>query len=147
MADVREGLDSTLTLLEAEFKDRIEVVRQYDSVPPLYCNPGQLNQVFMSLLLNAAQAIAGQGVVTVRTFVDGTEARIQIGDTGRGIAEERMRRIFEPGFSTKGSRVGMAMGLPTSRQIITEHKGRLKLESEPGKGTLVDIALPLPERA
>jgi two-component system, NtrC family, sensor kinase len=122
---------------------RIEVVRDYGDTPAVECYPHQLNQVFMNLVLNAAQAIKERGTITVRTrAVDGA-VRIEIQDTGAGIPDEHRERIFEPGFTTKGNRVGMGLGLLTSRQIVDRHHGRIDVESQVGRGTTFAVTVPV----
>jgi signal transduction histidine kinase len=142
-ADVHEGLDSTLTLLHHQLKRRIEVVKDYGSLPPVQCFPGQLNQVFMNVLANAAQSIEGDGRITIRTRAEGDEVVIEIADTGRGISQENLERIFDPGFTTKGVGVGTGLGLSISYNIIEKHHGRIEAESEPGKGTTMRIRVPV----
>jgi two-component system NtrC family sensor kinase len=142
-ADLREGLESTLALVQHELKNRAEVREEYGEVPPIACYPNQLNQVFMNLLVNAAQAIDGKGTVAVRTFVDGEYACVQIADTGRGIAPEHLERIFDPGFTTKGVGVGTGLGLSISYNIVQQHDGEILVDSAPGKGTTFTIRLPI----
>ena len=141
--DLHAGLESTLALLEHETRDRITLFRDYGDLPPIYCYPGEMNQVFMSVLVNAVQAIEGSGEIGIRTYCDGPHARIDISDTGRGIEPDRLPRIFDPDFSRKDDRVGLGMGLATSYNIVRRNNGYLDLQSEPGKGTVVTIALPL----
>jgi signal transduction histidine kinase len=143
-ADIHEGLESTLTLLHHEIKGRIRVVRDFGQVPLIECYPSQLNQVFMNLLANAVQAIRAEGTVTVRTRrVDDDFVRIEIEDDGRGIPEEHLGRIFEPGFTTKGVGVGSGLGLSISYKIIEDHGGRISVESEVGRGTRFTVDLPV----
>lgn len=141
--DIHEGLESTLTLVHHEFKNRIEVIRQFGQVPRIRCYPNQINQVLMNLLVNAGHAISGKGTITITTVVDNDMARIDIRDTGKGISAEDLPKIFDPGFTTKDSGVGTGLGLSIVRQIITEHKGKIEVESEPGKGTLFTLYLPI----
>ncbi len=140
--DVREGLDGTLAVLAHELKP-FRVVRELDDVPPIECFPNRLNQVFMNLIHNAAQAMDAGGTLTVRTRPDGDGVRVEIEDTGRGIAPGDLARIFEAGFTTKGGRVGMGLGLAISRQIVDQHGGRIEAESSPGQGTVFRVWLPL----
>jgi signal transduction histidine kinase len=141
--DLHEGLDSTLTLLDHLLKNRIEVVRDYGEIPPLDCYPDQLNQVFMNILTNAAQAIEGPGRITLRTFRQADEVRVTITDTGVGIPPADRERIFDPGFTSKGVGVGTGLGLSISYNIIQRHQGRFEVDSEQGKGTTMTIILPL----
>lgn len=141
-ADIHEGLESTLTLLEHELKDRIAVTREYADLPKIHCSPSEINQVFMNVLMNASQAIEGEGEISIKTFRDDALACIRIVDTGRGIPTGRLERIFDPGFSRKEGRVGLGLGLATSHSIVREHGGDMAIESEPGGGTTVTISLP-----
>ncbi|NQU37682.1 MAG: hypothetical protein HQ526_08840 [Actinobacteria bacterium] len=142
-ADIHEGLESTLTLLEHELKDRIAVTRDYADLPAIHCSPSEINQVFMNVLMNASQALEGKGEISIKTFRDDARVHIRIADTGRGIPTDRLERIFDPGFSRKGDRVGLGLGLATSHSIVREHGGDMEIESEPGRGTAITISLPL----
>lgn len=142
LVDLRAGLDSALTLLEHELAGRIDVVKEYGEVPRVYCYPQELNQAFMNLLTNAAQAIDGTGTITVGAERANGGVRIAISDTGRGIPPDQLDHIFEPSLARRHNRVGMGMGLSMSHAIVRQHGGELSLTSEPGKGTQVTIALP-----
>jgi signal transduction histidine kinase len=141
-ADLHEGLESTLNLIGHEFKDRIDVVREYGDIPPVVCHPGELNQVFVNLLRNAVEAIENSGKITIRSFVGSDDVRVQIEDSGVGIAPEQLRRIFDPTFTRRAPRVRAGLGLFSSYQIVRKHKGEIRIESEPGKGTSVTVILP-----
>jgi two-component system NtrC family sensor kinase len=141
--DLHEGIESTLTILGHELKDRVTVVREFGDLPAVECNPHQLNQVFMNLLVNASHAITGPGTITIRTGTREDRAWIQIEDTGCGMSEEVLERAFEPGFTTKKARVGMGLGLLIVRQIVERHSGRISVSSSPGKGTVFSLLLPL----
>ena len=149
-ADVHEGLDSTLTLLTHLTKNRISVRRDYGELPPLLCYPNQLNQVFLNILVNATQAIAGNGEIAIRTRLTpagaagapGASAIIEIADTGCGIPPQNLKKIFDPGFTTKGVGVGTGLGLAICYRIVANHQGRIEVDSEVGKGTTVRIILP-----
>jgi len=145
VADLHEGIESTLTLLQAQIRDDITVVRNFGDLKPIYCSPGQLNQVFLTLLKNAVEAIEGKGGIRITTFEDQDIMYIQINDTGRGISPEQLERIFDFSFNVVGSRVKMGFGLSTVYKIIQEHKGEIKIESTVGKGTEVTISLPMSE--
>lgn len=141
-ADIHEGLDNTLTLLQHETKNRVEIVKDYGELPLLGCYPNELNQVFMNLLVNAAQAIEGQGSITIQTHLDGNRVVIGIADSGRGISEMDLEKVFDPGFTTKGVGVGTGLGLSISYQIVQKHRGDIRVSSEPGKGTTFTLSLP-----
>lgn len=140
-ACIHEGMDSALTLLASEFADRIKVEKQYGDVPMIYCYPNQLNQVFMHLLMNAAEAIRGKGSITIRTFVKDENVVLEIADTGIGILPDQKEKIFEPNFRKTGSRVKTGLGLFTSYNIVQHHQGHIEVESEVGKGSTFRVIL------
>jgi two-component system NtrC family sensor kinase len=141
--DIHEGLEDTLILIHHELKHNITIVKNFGDVPPLSCFPGQLNQVFLNLLINSRQAIKGKGTISIATLVKNNKAHIVIKDDGVGIPKEKLRRIFDPGFTTKGRGVGAGLGLSISYQIIKDHRGEIKVESVLGKGAAFTIVLPL----
>jgi|GEM_PF-559405 len=142
-ADVREGIDSTLTLLHHVMKGRVEVIKEYGEVAPILCYPNQLNQVFMNLLANAAEAIEGNGTITISTAQVGTEIQVKIADSGGGIPAEIRERIFDPGITTKGRGVGTGLGLSISYNIVHDHQGRFEVQSKEGVGSEFTIVLPV----
>ncbi len=141
--DIHEGLESTLTIRHHELKNRVEVVRDFGDLPQVECFPNQLNQVFLNILVNAAQAIGAKGTITIRTRQEGDRAVVEISDTGKGIAPEHLAQIFDPGFTTKGVGVGTGLGLSITYRIIGDHSGRIDVASEVGKGTTFTIRLPI----
>jgi two-component system, NtrC family, sensor kinase len=141
--DLHEGLDSTLVLLRNSYKDRIEVIREYGDIPEVECYPGQLNQVFMNLLINAIQAIDGAGRITIRTARDVDSVRISISDTGSGIPDAIRERIFDPFFTTKEAGKGTGLGLSITLGIIRKHHGLIEIDSAPGQGTTFTLTLPI----
>lgn len=141
--DIHEGIESTLLLVHHELKNRIEVKREYGTLPKITCYPNQLNQVFMNLFVNAAHAIEGAGTITITTRAGNGSIRVLVADNGKGIEPEHLEKIFEPGFTTKGVGVGTGLGLPISYNIIQNHHGTLEVESEPGKGSVFTITLPV----
>ncbi len=142
-AQIHEGLDSTLLLLHNKLKHRIEVHRDYGSLPPIPCNAGKLNQVFMNLLSNAAQAIEGKGSIFITTRHVGDSIRISIRDTGKGIPEEIQPHVFESFFTTKPAGEGTGLGLSISKNIVEKHRGRLSFTSAAGEGSEFIITLPI----
>ncbi len=142
-ADIHEGLDSTLTLVHHELKNKVEVIKEYGDVPPINCYPNQLNQVFMNLFVNAAHAIEEKGMIKIKTFAADQRVTIEISDTGKGIPKEAINEIFNPGFTTKGVGVGTGLGLSISYNIIRNHTGTIKVESAVGEGTTFTIKLPI----
>ena len=143
-ANIHEGIDAAVTLIESELGSRVTLVKEYDDrIPNLYCYPGQLNQVFMSLLKNAAEALDGSGTIRIKTERKANTARIQISDTGRGIPADRLKSIFNFDFSHAGSRVKMGSGLVTAYSIVQKHKGEIRAESTFGSGSSFTITLPI----
>ena len=141
--DIHEGIDSSLTLLGTELTNRIKIKKEYGEIPKLQCYPGQLNQVFISLLKNASQAIEDSGTIGIKTFKTKNHIHVQISDTGKGIPHDRLNKIFDFGFSADGSRVKMGSGLTTAYNIIQKHNGEIKVQSEVGKGTTFSTILPI----
>ncbi len=142
-ANVESGLESTLNVVWNELKYKAEVIKDYGNIPEIECIPSQLNQVFMNLLVNAAQAIPERGEITVRTRRVDDRVCIEISDTGTGIPQELMNRIFDPFFTTKPVGTGTGLGLSIAHGIIRKHKGRIDVRSEPGKGTSFQVYLPI----
>ena len=142
-ADIHEGIDSTLTLIQHELSDNVKIQKEYGDIPRINCYPNELNQVFMNLLINAAHAIEGKGTITIKTFSDERNVYVQVTDTGKGITPEDLDRIFEPGYTTKGDGVGVGLGLSISRNVIDKHNGEIHVDSEVGKGTAFKIILPM----
>ncbi len=154
-ADINEGLESTLNVVWNELKYKCTVEKKFGDLPQTCCNMGQLNQVFMNLLVNAAQSIEKRGTITISTSFEngsgGTQAsktnhghiRIMIHDTGSGIPGEKLDRIFEPFYTTKEVGKGTGLGLSIAYDIISKHHGEIKVESKVGQGTTFNIILPL----
>ena len=143
--DLHECLASTLRVVWNELKYKAEVVRDYaDELPPVVGCPGQLNQVFMNLLVNAGQAIPDRGTVTVRTRHDAETGTVvvQVADTGAGIDAGTLPRLFEPFFTTKAPGKGTGLGLSISHGIVEEHGGAITVESTPGEGATFTVTLP-----
>lgn len=142
-ADIHEGLESTLAIVSFELREDIAVEKEYGDLPRVECYPNQIHQVFMNLIVNARQAMQGGGTLTLRTRHEDDEVVIQVADTGVGMSRETMDRIFDPGFTTKGSRMGMGLGLLITHRIIDRHAGRITVESEEGVGTTFTVRLPV----
>jgi signal transduction histidine kinase len=143
IADIHDGLDSTLILLHNKYKNRIEVVKNYGDIPQIECYPGQLNQVFMNLLSNAVDAIDDKGIITISTSISDSFITVSIKDTGQGIPENIREKIFDPFYTTKGVGKGTGLGLSISQSIIEKHKGNIILKSETGIGTEFIISIPV----
>ncbi|MCK5126251.1 MAG: hypothetical protein KAR42_08335 [candidate division Zixibacteria bacterium] len=140
--NIHEGLDDTLALIRHETKHGITVLKNYGNIPDIPCFPGQLNQVFLNLLVNACQAMGGKGEITIITKLQDEHVFITIIDRGPGISEENIGRIFDPGYTTKGVGVGTGLGLSICYQIIKDHMGEIKVSSRINEGTTFSIILP-----
>ncbi len=146
--DVNDGLDGTLTICRNQLKDRVEVLKSYGQVPQIQCAPSQVNQIFLNLINNAAQAIGNNGgQIRLTTRATGGEVQIVFEDTGCGMTPEIMAKIYEPFFTTKEIGKGTGLGLSIVYQIIEEHHGRIEVQSEPGKGTRFTVTLPVQQQA
>jgi two-component system, NtrC family, sensor kinase len=143
LADINKGLRMTLRMLRHEFKDRCDVICDFAPLPLLRCFPTQLNQVFMNLLLNAAQAIEHRGQIHVTVQQEDNDIVVRIRDTGRGMDAKTRARIFTPFFTTKPAGQGTGLGLTICDTIIRRHQGRIEVQSEPGQGTTFTVRLPL----
>lgn len=142
-ADINQCLESTLNVVWNELKYKTTVTKAYGDLPIMQCYPHQLNQVFMNLLINAAQAIEKKGEITVSTRADDGHVEIEISDTGAGISDENLSKIFDPFFTTKGVGKGTGLGLNVSYNIIKKHKGTLDVNSTVGKGATFKIRIPV----
>lgn len=142
-ANLESGMDSTLNVVANEIKYKAEVIREYAGLPEVECMPSQINQVFLNLLMNAAQVIDRKGVITVRTGSSEQEVWVEVEDTGQGIAPEHINRIFDPFFTTKPVGKGTGLGLSLSYGIVQKHHGRIEVNSEVGKGTRFRVYLPV----
>ncbi|HWP46571.1 MAG TPA: ATP-binding protein [Candidatus Limnocylindrales bacterium] len=141
--NLHEGLESTLNLLSNPYKNRIEVIREYGDIPPVECYAGQINQVFMNLLVNASQAIKNTGQVRIKTWRVEDKVKISIKDSGSGIPQEILGKIFDPFFTTKQVGEGTGLGLSISYGIIQKHHGKIEVQSEVGVGSEFIITLPI----
>ena len=140
--DIHEAIDNTLPLVHHDLKNRIEVVKEYGDIPPIVCYPSRLNQVFLNLLVNASHAIEGKGEIRIRTVLQEERVRVSIQDSGVGIPQENLDKVFDPGFTTKGVGVGTGLGLSICYQIVQDHLGEIQVESEVGEGTTFTVILP-----
>jgi signal transduction histidine kinase len=141
--DLHEGLESTLVLIAHLTKSGIVVERSYGELPRVECHPNQINQVFMNLCVNACQAMGERGTLRIATRALGDEVEVAIGDTGIGIPKERLPRIFDPGFTTKGATLGTGLGLSIVYQIVEGHGGEIAVDSDVGMGTRFTVKLPV----
>ena len=140
--DLHAGLESTLNIVWNELKYKAEVVKNYGKLPQVECIPSQINQVFMNLLVNAAQAIEGHGIITIVTGAEGEWVYVDITDTGRGMSAEVQKRIFEPFFTTKPVGKGTGLGLSLSYGIVAKHHGRIDVRSTPSEGASFRVWIP-----
>jgi two-component system, NtrC family, sensor kinase len=141
--DIHDCIENTLAILAHVLKGRIEVVKDYGRVGQVDGYHGQLHQLFMNIILNAAQAIEGEGKIRVKTWETGNAVHVAISDTGRGIPPDVLPRIFDLGFTTKKADAGAGLGLSISRKVIQNHNGRIDVDSEVGKGSTFTIVLPV----
>ena len=139
-ADINNEIDLTLDLIRHETKNRITVVKNYGNIPPVKCYPNMLNQVFMNILVNATQAIEGDGTITIDTDFQNGNLIVKIKDTGCGIKEPE--KIFFAGYTTKGVGVGTGLGLAISQKIIEKHNGKIEVNSKINQGSEFDITIP-----
>lgn len=146
-ANLEAGLESTLNVVWNELKYKAEVSKDYGQLPEVECIPSQINQVFMNLLVNAAQSIKEHGKITLRTRELGDFACIEVSDTGSGIAPEIINRIFDPFFTTKPIGAGTGLGLSVTHSIINKHHGRIEVASELGQGTTFRVFIPIRQTA
>lgn len=142
--DIHEILLNTIKLSGCVFRRRVTVVTDFGDIPEVECYPGLLNQVFLNLVVNAAQAIEGDGTVTVRTRLEGEAVAISITDTGSGIPPDVRDKIFSAGFSTKPIGEGTGLGLSITREIVEDtHGGSINFETEVGAGTTFHVKIPI----
>jgi two-component system NtrC family sensor kinase len=145
--NLHAGLDSTLSVARNEIKHKAKVIKDYGELPLVECLPSQINQVFLNLLVNAAQAITDQGTITIRTRADDAMVCVAISDTGSGMAPEVLAKVFDPFFTTKPVGQGTGLGLAVSFGIVEQHGGHIEVESTPGAGSTFSIMLPVCRRA
>lgn len=143
ITDINACLENTIKVAWNELKYKASVKKEYGTIPQIMCNPGEINQVFLNMLLNAAQAIEKNGTIEIKTSCDAENIYISISDNGSGIAAKNLRKIFEPFFTTKDVGKGTGLGLSISYDIVKNHNGRIDVESKVGEGTKFTIALPI----
>ncbi|MFZ6776463.1 ATP-binding protein [Undibacterium sp. Ji83W] len=143
-ANIHQGIDSTLNIVNNEIKYKADVIKEYGKIPDVECLASQINQVVMNLVVNASHSITTErGQITIRTSCDDTQVFIDIGDNGSGIPKEIINRIFDPFFTTKSIGKGTGLGLSLSYGIIQKHHGKITVNSEVGRGTNFLISLPI----
>jgi two-component system, NtrC family, sensor kinase len=141
--DLHEELESSLTLLNHLLKDRVAVQRYFEDLPPVECIRSQIDQVFLNLLANAAQAMPGPGTISIETRLRDGMAVVRIRDTGPGIPPDVIGRIFDPFFTTKPVGEGTGLGLSISYEIVKRHGGDIRAESPPGGGAVFTLRIPV----
>lgn len=144
-SDLMAGLDSTLNVVSHTLGDKVEVIKHYGALPRVRCHLAQINQVFMNLLLNAAQSIEDHGQIILSSGTDGAWVWISVEDTGQGMTPEVLKRIFEPFFTTKPVGQGTGLGLSLSYDIVHKHGGHIDVSSELGRGSRFQIWLTVHE--
>lgn len=140
---LNDCIESALNIGRNVLKNKVEVVKELGDLPKITCAPSQLNQVFLNLFTNAAQAMESNGRLTIRTWYEDGKVRVSVQDSGKGIAPENLMRIFDPFFTTKPVGEGTGLGLAITHQIIQQHGGEISVESQPGTGTCFHIRLPV----
>ncbi len=148
--DIRQILDTALNVTYNKQKHQIQVVKEYSETPPIRCLPQRLSQAFVNILINAVQAITSSGIITVTTElvqegkrVADKRIKITIADSGQGIAEENLSKIFDPFYSTKSPGEGTGLGMNVTYDIIRQHHGDIEIKSKKNVGTAVTVILPL----
>ncbi len=147
-ANLHEGIDNTLLILNHRLKHGVEVVKQYGDLPLVLCHPAQLNQVFMNILTNAIDALFENNIepkkIVIHTAkIDSDQVQVTIRDNGPGIPEQIRHQLFDPFFTTKPVGKGTGLGLSIAYQIVNQHQGQVEVKSEIGKGTEFVVILPV----
>ena len=141
--NLNELLDTTINIAWNELKYIATLERNFGEIPDIFCYPQQLNQVFLNLLVNAAQAMEKQGNIRVSTWSDSDKVFVSVSDTGKGMPEHVQKCIFEPFFTTKEVGKGTGLGLSISADIVHKHGGEITVKSEVGAGTTFTVMLPV----
>jgi signal transduction histidine kinase len=148
-ADINEGLESTLVIVNNQLDNRIDVIKQFSELPLVECYPGKLNQVFMNMISNALHAIKSRykedkgGALTISTSASDTHVLVSIKDNGTGMDENTKKKLFEPFFTTKDVGEGTGLGLSIAYNTIVKHNGSITVNSELGAGTEFIIEIPI----
>lgn len=143
-ANLLEGLENTLKIAANQLKYKVEIHRDFATdLPEVYCQPNQINQVFLNLLVNAAQAMEHKGHLYLRAWQQEQSVCVEVRDTGHGIAPEHMKRLFEPFFTTKPVGSGTGLGLSLSYSIVKKHQGEIQVSSVLGEGASFVVILPI----
>ena len=142
------GVDDELNIAHNQLKNRSDVRLSLGNLPLVECTPSQIDQVFLNLIVNAAQAMpeGKMGLIDIRTDCNERKVWIEVQDNGPGIAPEILKKIFDPFFTTKDPGTGTGLGLSVSQNIIQQHGGKLEVSSTVGVGTTFKITLPIKRR-
>ena len=140
--NILEHIEAVLTLYYHKLKHNVDVIRHYEELPLIPCYPDELDQVWVNLIHNALQAMDFHGVLTIVTRAEAKNVVVEFIDTGKGIPEKLLPKIFDPFFSTKPAGEGLGLGLEIVRKIVQKHQGRIEVQSCPGN-TLFSVSLPL----
>lgn len=143
LRNIEEVIDEVITIVWNEIKYKAELKKAYGGIPQVRCNAQKMGQVFINLLVNAVQAISDKGEITIKTYIKGAYACIEMTDTGSGIRSEDLKNIFDPFFTTKEVGKGTGLGLSIVYDIVKQHKGEIEVASEVGKGTTFTVKLPI----
>jgi signal transduction histidine kinase len=141
--DLKEGVESTISVVQGRFGDRVTFELDVQPVPQINAFGKQLNQAFLALLTNACQALSAPGTVSVRLATEGDEVVLRVSDTGVGIPPEHLSKIFDPFFTTRPIGEGTGLGLTTAYSVVDRHRGRIEVSSHVGAGSTFTIRLPL----
>jgi two-component system NtrC family sensor kinase len=148
-ADLNEIMEKTLNVIGSELKHKTEIVKEYGNLPEVICYPHKVSQVFMNVLMNAAQAIDKNGTIRIATRYQKDQEKdehsmveVMVSDNGRGIPQDCIQKVFDPFFTTKPVGQGTGLGLSISYDIVKSHSGEMKVESKMNSGTTVMIRLP-----
>ena len=142
-SDLHKGLESTINIVWNELKYKVHLEKHYGEMPLVECHASEINQVLMTMLINAGQAIENRGSIVIATGAENGEAWISIADTGCGIAPDALPRIFEPFFTTKPIGRGTGLGLAVAYNIVAKHHGRIEVSSTQGNGSVFRLVLPI----
>lgn len=141
--DINRCLENVIKIAWNEVKYKAELVKEFGDLPLIPCRPQQISQVFLNIIVNAAQAIPGKGRINIRTYVENGHLMVETADTGAGIPEDVVKRIFDPFFTTKPVGKGTGLGLSIAWGIVTEHGGYIDVKSKVGEGTTFTVMLPV----
>jgi signal transduction histidine kinase/YesN/AraC family two-component response regulator len=142
-ANIADGIDNTLVILNSQMRDRINVIKEYGDIPELMCYPGQLNQVFLNILNNSCDAIENKGEIKIKTWQSKENIYVSFSDSGTGFSEDVKSQLFQPFFTTKDVGSGTGLGLSICYNIVEKHNGEITVESEIGQGSTFTLTLPL----